>query len=427
MCLSGPVNAQDDSVDTSLSALRHEWQTYVREHRLSDGSIEGADVFLIEHLQGYPVETMNATQIAALTEFVVGRSHIPAFVPLCDQIRFRAKRLSRLHSMEGAVAAEVRVVLGPTLMSGSYENLVDAFGNDIADDLVRQIAMANNDLILAALDHPGLEDALRAGFGHRIFRRAPLQLTPQEVELMAWRLAELSDAIDQSPETGRLNLLREHFQLMRTADSELPAALIGARRLALVAALEDKLHRLDTESAQATYIRNELAVLDTPAMKGDLIGSAAASLAFLEQDGTEATSLQDFRGGPVAIDFWATWCGPCIASFPALKELHTQLSDRGGCVLSVSAPEGRLPGSKVGEHPVEPKEEIKAVRRFAQQRGASWAFALINGSIMDARYDVRGLPTLVLVDSNGIVRAVHSGILQIDDIPALLNKLPDSK
>jgi thiol-disulfide isomerase/thioredoxin len=61
-------------------------------------------------------------------------------------------------------------------------------------------------------------------------------------------------------------------------------------------------------------------------------GSAAQ---FIDQDGTSYT-LEDFRGKVVLVNFWATWCGPCIRELPSLVRLHTALAGENFTVLALS-------------------------------------------------------------------------------------------
>ncbi|MGB9204386.1 MAG: TlpA disulfide reductase family protein, partial [Terriglobales bacterium] len=66
----------------------------------------------------------------------------------------------------------------------------------------------------------------------------------------------------------------------------------------------------------------------------ELLGKAAPDVELKSEDG-KLVSLSSYRGKPVLIDVWATWCGPCVAMLPELKKLNNDLSAHGVVLLSV--------------------------------------------------------------------------------------------
>jgi cytochrome c biogenesis protein CcmG/thiol:disulfide interchange protein DsbE len=104
------------------------------------------------------------------------------------------------------------------------------------------------------------------------------------------------------------------------------------------------------------------------------------------------TRLADLKGRVVLIDFWASWCGPCRASFPALDALYRELHDRGLEVLAIN---------------------------LDQQRSRADAFLAAYPHAMTVLFDpagespeafkVRAMPTSVLVDRAGNIRFTHTG------------------
>lgn len=103
-------------------------------------------------------------------------------------------------------------------------------------------------------------------------------------------------------------------------------------------------------------------------------------------------SLPACTGQVVLVDFWATWCAPCKASFPAYSQLQRELAPRGFILLAVSV-----------DKTAGPYDEF--VQRFAP------AFPTVRDGAqrLIADVSVPAMPTSYLIDRKGIVRAVHSG------------------
>jgi thiol-disulfide isomerase/thioredoxin len=105
------------------------------------------------------------------------------------------------------------------------------------------------------------------------------------------------------------------------------------------------------------------------------------------QDGTGApVTLAAFRGRVVLLNFWATWCAPCIREMPSLDRLQAALGDQGLAVLAVSQDRGGL----------------KVVRPFFERLELdSLAVYLDPAGKLAREAGLRGLPTTLLIDRQG--------------------------
>ena len=98
------------------------------------------------------------------------------------------------------------------------------------------------------------------------------------------------------------------------------------------------------------------------------------------------------KGKVVLLDFWASWCGPCRKSFPAMQELHKQYAERGLTIVAVSVDDKR-----------------EDMERFLKNEKVSFAVVRDAGQKLVAAADVAAMPTSFLIDRAGKIRYVHKG------------------
>lgn len=124
--------------------------------------------------------------------------------------------------------------------------------------------------------------------------------------------------------------------------------------------------------------------------QNDLIGKPAPELSiekFLQAPDVEINSEQ-LRGKVVILEFWATWCAPCIAQIPHLNELSEAFEHEPVRFISITD-----------------ENEMK-VKRFLQKRMMNSWIGLDHDRSMFKAYQIRFLPTTVLIDTEGRVAAV---------------------
>jgi thiol-disulfide isomerase/thioredoxin len=116
----------------------------------------------------------------------------------------------------------------------------------------------------------------------------------------------------------------------------------------------------------------------------------------------------------VIVDFWASWCGPCKASFPVMEELHQQFGKQGLQILAVNVDENRA-----------------AMDDFLKQHRVSFPVVRDAGQQLVAAAAIGSMPTSFILDGGGRVRAMHNGFhgdktrkQYVDEIQALLNATP---
>ena len=139
---------------------------------------------------------------------------------------------------------------------------------------------------------------------------------------------------------------------------------------------------------------------------------------------------EDLKGKVVLLDFWAVWCGPCIACFPHLRQWHEKYADRGLVIIGLTkyysygwdAAANR--GTKT--EGLTPEDEQAALVKFAEHHQLKHRLAYMpEGATLSERYGVSGIPQMVLIDREGKVRMIRvgSGEANAHDLETLIEEL----
>lgn len=227
------------------------------------------------------------------------------------------------------------------------------------------------------LEHPVLPTSpLSAATGGTLLLRGGIELAPVAwVGWRGWQTLTQTGAPARGP--------------------RLPAPMIGilAGALLIAAAV------VNTQAVRARWASVR------PVMPADPL--PAFSLGTLQGD--DVLTNHGIAGKVALIDFWATWCGPCVASMPSVAELHHELGPRGLQVVSVNTePDNR-----------------EGVRAFSQRHALPFPVYVDTG-VTQHRFRVSTLPTFMVVDRRGHIRHVHVGATAKStlrkEIEALLNE-----
>ena len=117
---------------------------------------------------------------------------------------------------------------------------------------------------------------------------------------------------------------------------------------------------------------------------GDELSGGAPDFSLPAVDGT-MFSMSDYAGQVVIIDFWATWCPPCLEMIPVLKKLHTNYSDKGLAVLGISLD----------------REGLEILGPFVHRKMIPYKIVMGDERIVRTFGGVATIPTLYIVDREG--------------------------
>jgi len=144
---------------------------------------------------------------------------------------------------------------------------------------------------------------------------------------------------------------------------------------------------------------------DPKALPSMLDGKPAPGFTLYDLDGAEV-KLEDFKGSPVVVNFWATWCQPCAVEHPILLQSAELYGPRGVQFLGV----------------VYGDEEAK-VRGYLKRHGSAYPTLQDPGQRTAIDYGVGGVPETFFVDREGTIVRKHAGPLSFNIISEVLEEL----
>jgi cytochrome c biogenesis protein CcmG, thiol:disulfide interchange protein DsbE len=132
------------------------------------------------------------------------------------------------------------------------------------------------------------------------------------------------------------------------------------------------------------------------------VGQPAPAFSGTTLDG-KTISLQDFRGHPVLLNFWASWCGPCRAEQPGLTNVAHDYQSKGLLVLGVTV-----------------RDNLDAARIYRDEFHVTYPSIFDQAARLGYAYQVDAPPSSVLIDSAGVVVYKETGGVGEDVIRRLL-------
>src|SRR5262245_7448339 len=139
------------------------------------------------------------------------------------------------------------------------------------------------------------------------------------------------------------------------------------------------------------------------AARADFTGREAVDFTLTDLD-DRTVNLRDLRGHVVLLNFWATWCGPCVRELPSIERLSREFKGRSLVALSLNA------------------EEPAVAREFIKRGGYTFVTLVDEQRAMTRAYRVSAIPQTLIIDKDGKVAAHFIGMRSENDLRAALQK-----
>jgi thiol-disulfide isomerase/thioredoxin len=259
----------------------------------------------------------------------------------------------------------------------------------------------------------------------------------QQLELARTSLEELGNRLKENPDDAKTvstflsKVMQELSPLTRSEPDKAEKELKAARELLATVgaqATEDAAKKM-YERAEQAFGRLESSI-ETGKRLAALVGQDSVPLEVEAWvNGTPLTDA-DLKAKVVLLDFWSVWCGPCISTFPHLREWHEKYADKGLIIIGLTRyynyvwddQQGR---PKRSSEKVSPEQEQEMLQKFAEHHNLHHRFAIQKDSTLSDYYAVSGIPHVVVIDREGKIRLIRigSGEKNAQDIGSMIESL----
>lgn len=205
----------------------------------------------------------------------------------------------------------------------------------------------------------------------------------------------------------------------RSIDEKIKYMIDTGRKPDALAFYENTLKNLDADFKNKNIEAEVVRSLKKRKKHYEVLGSVAPELEKVDQwfSGSPQT-LVSMRGKVIMLDFWATWCGPCLAQMPTLARFYEDYKKDGLEILGMT----RYYGAQSG-FSVDTESELEFLKKFKAEKNLPYDFVVGKDLTNQIKYGATSIPTAVLIDRKGIIRYVESGSNDAEEIEAMIVKL----
>jgi len=159
----------------------------------------------------------------------------------------------------------------------------------------------------------------------------------------------------------------------------------------------------NTNAAAAAAARNQ----ERDAKLAKFVGKDAADFKPTHTIG-DFKNLADLKGKVVVLDFFAHWCGPCIASLPSMRELNDELKSKGLRMVGVTRFYGYYKKEHSSKKDMSAETELARMKDFIGEKKINWPVAFVGKEVFEA-YGCSAIPHVVVIDKQGKVHKIKVG------------------
>lgn len=404
--------AQSPPPDSAIEQVLAQWKQ--TRKRSLDGKPDPAAAASLGELS---IPSLSLPQLERLCAAMLPQT---ADAVVKDACRARLVQLAAEKTADGAVAA------------ARLCEFVDRADRDAPAAAQQQAVRQRCAAIAAAAKHPGLPAAVAAGRATSLYLQVWFQREPKALAEAGVIQALLAGVTRDWP-AARVRELLAFQETAAEPEAGLDAAAREALRTTSLAVLERALADPQLEARERKYLDGRRDHLLGAAARGELLDHPAPAIEFLWSNHTPAPkSFADFRGKIVVVDFWATWCVPCVAAFPHVREMTQRYRDLPVVFVGITSLQGFVSRPKASDpkqrrtETKDPEAELAMLGPWCQEMDVTWTAVVSRQDCFNPDFGVRSIPQLAILDADGVVRwsgLPAEGTAVEDHVDELLRKM----
>lgn len=353
-----------------------------------------------ERMSAIDLSQASLTQILKLKD-----AEVIAYGDKSPEVDARLVQLAKDPGAQGAIAAAMRI-------SFNQQRPSDEQPAEVQQQAREHVAA----LYRAALEHPGVAASFRTDSRETVLG-AVGSLGPKTGAMVLPSLLGLESAIGPgmpSSVLGDLTGLVRCLAAIKDVEATKRDQLRDKIASLVDAALEDK----TVNDSTRKWLTRGRDYLNGSHARGELLDHAVPPLDFTWSNlPGNPRGIADLRGKVVVLDFWATWCGPCIGSFPKVRELRKRYEGYDVVILGVTSPQDASikyanPDGSGKPESVDTRNntelQYSLMAEFIKHMDMTWNVAFTKQDVFNPDFGIRGIPEVAIIDAAGIVR--HAGL-----------------